>query len=324
MAERADDDRVIANLDDVPPGREIRRRDLLIRAGVLGAAAAVGGVWPAAASADVPEVLEPLLEQVTQPALNLLIHDTYSGLAVFGVPGPDRYSVAQGLVSPSPGGVEAGSPGLLQHTLDFFISWPDSYVHALTAAFTTGVSELRIPSSLLGGLLAPLEAVGATLDDVIRLALRNDRTLPVSLTLALLMNVAATQVRPTSVVGPVAGSPFANLSHAEKAQAFQRIEQADPALVALVDAHAPEPLNEGASGLLRFAGGILLTLANFTAYTEFAVFDRDRGVAVRRPVGWDISRYMPGRTTPADGWAEFLGYYQGRRVVSTAPEFGEG
>lgn len=324
VAGRADDGWVIANLDDVPPGRGIRRRDLLIRAGLLGAAAAVGGVWPASAAADVPEVLEPLLEQVTQPALDLLTRDTYSGLAVFCVPGPDRYSVAQGLTSPTPGAVEAGAPALLRHTLDFFIAWPDSYVQALTAAFTTGVSELPIPSSLLGGLLAPLEAVGATLDDVIQLALRNDRTLPVSLVLALLLNVAATQVRPTAVVGPVAGSPFANLSHAEKAQACQRIEQADPALVALLDAHAPEPLNEGASGLLRFAGGLLLTLGNFAAYTEFAVFDRDSRQAVRRPVGWDISRYMPGRTVPADGWAEFLGYYQGRRAVSTAPEFGEG
>lgn len=308
------------------PERGIRRRDLLIRAGLLGAVATVGGVWPApsTAAADVPEALEPLLELVAQPAMDLLTRDTYSGLAAFGVPGPDRYSVAQGLTSPSPGGVEAGAPALLQRTLDFFLSWPDAYVHALTAAFTTGVSDVPIPSSLLGGLLKPLEGVGATLDDVLRLVLRNDRTLPISLTLALLMNVAATQVRPTAVVGPVAGSPFANLSHAEKAQAFQRIEQADPALVALIDAHAPEPLHDGASGLLRFAGGLLLTFCTFTAYTEFAVFDRARGQAVRRPVGWDLSRYMPGRTTPADGWAEFLGYYQGRRAVSTAPEFGAG
>ncbi|MFC4852739.1 hypothetical protein [Actinophytocola glycyrrhizae] len=306
-----------------PPPRELCRRDLLVRAGLLGAAVAAGGVWSApAATADVPEALEPLLELVARPALNLLTQDTYGGLAAFGVPGPDRYSVAQGLTSPTPGGVAAGAPALLQHTLDFFLSWPDSYVHALTAAFTTGVSELPIPSSLLGGLLAPLEAVGATLDDVIRSALRNDRTLPISLTLALLMNVAATQVRPTAVVGPVAGSPFANLSHAEKAAAFQRIEQADPTLVGLIDAHAPEPLNEGASGLLRFAGGLLLTFCTFTAYTEFAVFDRGSGRAVRRPVGWDRSRYMPGRTVPADGWAEFLGYYQGRRAVETAPEFG--
>jgi hypothetical protein len=233
----------------------MRRRDLLIRAGVLGAAAAVSGLWPARASADVPEALEPLLEIVAQPALDLLTRDTYCGLAVFGVPGPDRYSAAQGLVSTSPGGIEAGSPELLQHTLDFFVSWPDAYVHALTAAFTTGVSEVPIPSTLLGGLLAPLEAVGAALDDVLLLALRNGRTLPVSLALALLMNVAATQVRPTSVVGPILGSPFANLSHAEKAQAFQRIEQADPALIALIDAHAPECAAPTTTDVARRARG---------------------------------------------------------------------
>lgn len=301
----------------------IRRRDLLVRAGLLGAAAAVAGIWPARARADVPEALEPLLELVAQPALDLLTRDTYAGLAVFAVPGPDRYSVAQGVVSASPGGVEAGAPELLQHTMDFFVSWPDAYVHALTAAFTTGVSEVPIPSSLLGGLLAPLEAVGATLDDVVRLALRNDRTLPISLALALLVNVAATQVRPTAVAGPIAGSPFANLTHAEKAQAFQRVEQADPELVALVDAAAPEPLNEIASGLLRYAGGLLLTLSTYAAYTEFAVFDRGTRRATRRPVGWDLSNYMPGRTVPADGWAEFLGYYQGRRAVATAPEYTE-
>lgn len=266
-------------------------------------------------------MLEPLLERVVQPALNFLTHDTYAGLAAFGVPGPDRYSVAQGLVSAEPGGVEARSPELIQYTVDFFVPWPDEYVHALTAAFMTGASDVPIPPTLLGGLLAPLQRFGATLDDVLRAALRNDRTLPVSLALALLLNLAATQVRATSVIGPIAGSPFANLSHGEKAQAFQRIEQADPDLVALIDAHLPEPLNESVSGLLRYAGGLLITLATFTAYTEFGVFDRATRTVVRRPVGWDTSNYMPGRTTPADGWAEFLGYYQGRRAVTTAPEF---
>jgi hypothetical protein len=306
-----------------PVRRGIRRRDLLIRAGLLGAVAATGGLWPArTASAEVPEALEPLLAQVVQPALDILTYDTYAGLAVFGVPGPDRYSVAQALTSPTPGGVEARAPELIRHTLDFFVPWPDEYVQALTAAFMTGASEVPLPASLLTGPLAPLAAVGATLDDVLQLALRNDRTLPVSLAFALLMNLAATQVRPTAVVGPVAGSPFANLTHAEKAQAFQRLEQAYPDLVALIDAHLPEPLNESASGLLRYSGGLLLTLSTFAAYTEFGVFDRATRTVVARPVGWELSRYMPGRTTPADGWAEFLGYYQGRRAVATAPEYG--
>jgi len=299
----------------------LRRRDLLLRAGVLGAGAVVAGVWPRGAQADVPEALEPLLETIAQPALDLLSRDTYSGLAVFAVPGPDAYSRAQGLTSPRPGGIEARSPDLVRHTLDFFVPWPDNYAQALAAAFSTGVSEVRIPSSLLGGLLKPLELVGATLDDALQLILRNDRTVPVSLPLALLMNLAATEVRATSVLGPIPASPFANLSYQEKGRAFQLIEEAHPSLVALVDGAAPEPLHGGASGLLRFAGGILLTLASFGAYGEYGVFDRARRRVTRRPVGWDLSRYMPGRTTPADGWAEFIGYYQGRRAVENAPEY---
>jgi hypothetical protein len=291
---------------------------LLIRTGLLGAVAAIGGLRPSGiAAAEVPDTAEPLLPQVVQPALDLLTYDTYAGLAVFGVPGPDRYSAAQGLVSPTPGGVEARSPELIRHTVDFFVSWPVEFLQALTGAFMAGTDDVPFPP----GLFVPGRV---TFDDVLRVALRDDDTLPASLALALLFNLAATQVRPTAVIGPIVGSPFANLSHAEKAQACQRIEQAYPDLVALIDAQLPEPLHETVSGLLRYAGGLLLTLSTFCAYTEFGVFDRATRTAVARPVGWDTSGYMPGRTTPADGWAEFLGYYQGRRAVATAPEFGEG
>jgi hypothetical protein len=306
------------------PGHEITlsRRELLLRTGVLGAGAVAAGLWPSAARGSVPAALRPLLAQVAEPAIQLLVHDTYAGLSVFAVPGPDPYSQAQHLTSGSPGGVEAKAPELLVHTLDFYVSLPDAYAQALAAAFRTGVEDVPIPHNLLGGALAVLEAVGATMDDALRVVLENDETVPTSLPLALLMNFAATQVRPTSVVGPIPSSPFANLSWSEKGQAFERIEQADPAIVALIDANAPQPLRDGASGLLRFVGGTMLELGGFAAYTEFGVFDRATRRATRRPIGWDLSRYMPGRTTPADGWPEFIGYYQDRRATFTAPEYG--
>jgi hypothetical protein len=297
------------------------RRELLLRAGVIGAGAAVAGLWPAIAKATVPEALDPLLDEIAEPAIELLVHDTYSGLAVFAVPGPDRYSQAQGVTSAAPGGVEARSPELLQHTLDFYVSWPDAYLQALAAAFAEGVSEVRVPHSLLEGPLDALELVGATMDDALKALLSNNLTVPAALPLALLMNFAATQVKPASVTGPTT-SPFANLAWREKGLAFQRIEQADPDLVALIDSTAPQPLRDEASGLLRFAGGTLLELGSFATYTEFGVFDRALMRATARPVGWDLSDYMPGRTTPADGWAEFLGYFQGRRATFTAPEYG--
>lgn len=308
-----------------PSPRTCSRRDLLIGSGIAGAVATVTALsYPGRAVADVPDGLEWLLEQIARPALDLLAYETFAGLAVFAVPGPDRFSRAQSLTSPTPGGIEAKAPELLMHTFDTYLSLPDSYLQALAAAFATGAAELRLPGSLLGGIFRALELVGATLDDALELLLANDASIPAAIVCALLMNVAATQVRPTAVLGPVPSSPFANLSWQEKGLAFQRIEQADPALVALIDAHAPQPLQEGASGLLRFLGNTLLVVAPFAVYSEFGVFDRATRRATRRPVGWDLSSYMPGRTTPADGWPEFIGYYQGRTAVATAPEYAGG
>jgi hypothetical protein len=305
--------------------RTYSRRDLLIGSGIAGAVATVTALsQPGRAAADVPDGLEWLLERIARPALDLLAYETFAGLAVFAVPGPDRFSRAQRVTSATAGGIEAKAPELLMHTFDTYLSLPDSYVQALVAAFSTGVSELPLPPTLLGGLFRALELVGAGLDDAIELLLANDASLPAAIACALLMNVAATQVRPTAVLGPIPSSPFANLTWQEKGLAFQRIEQADPALVALIDGNAPQPLREGASGLLRFLGNTLLVVAPFAAYSEFGVFDRATRRATRRPVGWNLSNYMPGRTTPADGWPEFIGYYQGRTAVATAPEYAGG
>lgn len=304
--------------------RALSRRDFLLRTGYVGAAVAVtgGALGAGRADAALPNALEPLLDRVVQPALELLVRDTYRGLGVFAIPGPDAYSQAQALTSPLPGAVETKGGELVAHTLDRYVSLPDDYLQALVAAFRTGVSDVPIPHTLLGGLLSVLEAAGATLDDALQVVLQNDLAVPASLPVALLMNFAATQVRPSSVVGPIAASPFANLTWAEKGQAFERIEQADPAIIALIDANAPQPLQDSASGLVRFIGNVLLTLSAFSPYTEFHVWDPATRRATRRPIGWDLSDYMPGRTTPADGWDELIGYYQDRRAVQTAPEYG--
>lgn len=288
----------------------LTRREVLIRTGMLGAGALVLGVTSERAAAA------PLDDALAEQAIELLVRDTYAGLGVFAVPGPitDRYSLAQGETSASAGSVEAKGPELIAHTLDRYLALPDDYLQALVAAFRDGAPDTA------GGLVA-LELLGATFDDVLQLVLANDLAVPASFPAALLMNFAATQVRLSSVVGPIPASPFANLRWAEKGQALQRIEQADPDLVALIDANAPQPLQDSASGLLRFLGNVLLALAGFAPYTEYGVFDPAARRVTRRPIGWDLSRYMPGRTTPADGWAEFLGYYQDRRATHTAPEY---
>ena len=290
--------------------RPLTRRDLLIRTGMLGAGAFVLGVRPEAA------VAAPLDDALIEQVLELLTRDTFAGLGVFAVPGPitDRYSLAQGRTSPRAGSVEAKGPELIAHTLDRYIGLPDTYLQALVAAFRDGAPDTA-------GGLAALELLGRTLDDILQVVLQNDAAVPASLPAALLLNFAATQVRPTAVIGLIPGSPFANLTWAEKGQALQRIERADPDLIALIDANAPQPLTESASGLLRFLGNVLLTLAGFAPYTEFHAFDPATRRATRRPIGWNLSNYLPGRTTPADGHAELLGYYQDRRATQAAPEY---
>jgi hypothetical protein len=297
-------------INGVERDRRLTRREILIRTGMLGAGAVVLGVHPSRAAAA------PLDDALIEQAIELLVRDTYAGLGVFAVPGPviDRYSLAQGVTSTRPGAVEAKAPELIAHTLDRYIGLPDTYLQALVAAFRDGAPDTA------GGLVG-LELLGKTLDDVLQVVLANDGAVPASLPVALLLNFAATQVRPTAVVGPILSSPFANLRWAEKGQALQRIERADPDLVALIDENLPQPLKGSASGLLRFIGNVLLTLAGFAPYTEYHVFDPVARRATRRPIGWDLSTYMPGRTTPADGWAEFIGYYQDRRETHTAPEY---
>jgi hypothetical protein len=294
----------------VERGGPLTRREMLIRTGVLGASAFVLGVTPERAAAA------PLDDALVEQVIEVLVRDTFAGLGVFAVPGPitDRYSLAQGQTSTRPGSVQAKGPELIAHTLDRYIGLPDTYLQALVAAFRDGAPDTA-------GGLAALELLGKTIDDVLQVVLANDAAVPASLPAALMLNFAATQVRPTSVIGLIPTSPFANLKWAEKGQALQRIEQANPDLVALIDANAPQPLQTSASGLLRFLGNVLLTLAGFAPYTEFHVFDPATRRATRRPIGWDLSTYMPGRTTPADGWAEFLGYYQDRRETHTAPEY---
>lgn len=66
---------------------------------------------------------------------------------------------------------------------------------------------------------------------------------------------------------------------------------------------------------MRFLAGTLLEFAAFASFAEFGVFDRERRVATKRPVEWELARYLPGRHTPVDGRDELKGYYRGRRSV---------
>src|SRR3954468_15145763 len=105
----------------------LSRRDLMRRAGVLGAALA---------TIDVAALLDAhgLLPAASALPLDVT-RDTFDGLVAFVVPGNDAHSIAQGERASGPGGIAAGAAPALIAGLD----------HYVPAALPTG--DVSIPSS---------------------------------------------------------------------------------------------------------------------------------------------------------------------------------
>jgi hypothetical protein len=110
----------------------------------------------AAASAIVParSVLgrEGWLE-VAEAAAPDLVHDTFNGLLAFVVPGPDEYSVTQGVSTAEPGGVDAGIADALIATLDGLTPFLPQF-SATAATVLNGLAQGINPAAP-GNFLSP-------------------------------------------------------------------------------------------------------------------------------------------------------------------------
>lgn len=126
----------------------------------------------------------------------------------------------------------------------------------------------------------------------------NDGTVPLSGAVAGLLNSTAAQVDPGANSGPFP-SHFSRLSFAEKVEVFRRIEAMSG--------------EDDATRNIRFVGGILPGYTAYLSFGEWKVLSAATDTLTARPVGWDLTQYMPGRTAPAHGWAEMKGYYEGRK-----------
>jgi hypothetical protein len=289
--------------------RFLARRAFLARLGVLGAVATVGGMAPPL-SASANPVLDTAVD-LLRPVLAELARDTINGAAAFVVPGPDAYSRAQGTPRPEPGALEAKAPDFLMQMLDTYVPFPDEIAQPVAMAFATGLADVGI--ALPGALGTVLPAQVKAADDALRVFLESDESIPLSLAVALALNLVASQVNPASLRGPFL-APFSRLSFAEKAEVFRLIEGPDSSLVALLDTEFPQPLNRTASGLVKFLGGAVLELLVFGTYTEWAVYDPRTRELPGRPVGWQLTGYRPHGLV--EGNPDFQGYYQGRTKVS--------
>lgn len=289
---------------------QIDRRFFLTRVGVLGALAAAGTVVPGAAKAVTSGSPADPLVTVVAKLLAEIARDTINGLAVFVAPGPDAYSRTQGTPREEPGAMEAKTPDFLIESLDNYVPLPDQAATAVGRALANGLAD--VPIVVPNGLPLVTNSLLADLDDAVKLLLRNDAALPLSVVIALLLNSQAVRVDPGSAAGPHL-SPFSRLSFAKKAEVFELLELADPQLVGSIDAELPEPLKGTTSGIMRFIAGALLEFSAFGTYCEWSTFDAANLTVSRPPVGWKLSKYDPGSM---DGWNEFKGYYQGRQKVS--------
>lgn len=286
------------------------RRQFLAQFGVLGAALLLVRPSDAAAALAGGRTAAPAAGPAD--ALHTLSLDTYRGLAAWVVPGQDSWSQAQGETSPTPGGVEAGAGEFLLHGLDRYVPASDELLRPVAHALLTGTGTIGPGAPPMALPPVPLDAFG-TLDDELQQVLASDRTLPITLLVAMLLNSLAVQVNPAALAGPFPASPYANLTWAEKTEAFRRLEEDSTAIAAQLDGDLSEPMRAAFSGVLGLLGASLPSFAAFAVYSEFAVFDRATRTARERPIGWDLSNFAPGRKTPRDGWAEFRGYHRGLR-----------
>lgn len=287
---------------------ESGRRTFLTRLGLFGVLASAAVVMPTAAkgvSVGGTTLPSSTLDLVRK-ALKEVSRDTYNGLAVFTVPGPDAYSTQQGTPREEAGALEARTADFMLHALDNFVPFPDEVVRPIAAALARGLSD--VPLALPGIDLSDVDSLGEAVDAL----LVNDEELPLSLVVTLLLNFLALQVNPATKSGRFV-SPFCRLSYAEKAKAFSLLEGPDSDLVAVVDGEVPEPMRESVSGVGKYLGGSLISFTTFGAYCEWATFDPGTKSVGSEPVGWRNSGYDPG---VLDGWDDMQGYYQGRKAVA--------
>lgn len=84
--------------------------------------------------------------EAAQSAAPDLVHDTFNGLLAFVVPGPDSYSIAQGVSTREPGGVDAGVVDILIATIDQSTPFVPSF-SGTVAAVLNGLAQSVNPAA---------------------------------------------------------------------------------------------------------------------------------------------------------------------------------
>lgn len=291
--------------------RTYDRRVFLARTGVLGMALAaptalvVGHTSPASAGPveDLVAWLRSVLQQLSS--------ETFDAVVAFVAPGADGHSWSQGTPRPEPGAIATDAGAYTMDVFDRYIPFPDqlSAPLMLEAARRSGDVPAELPTRYRG--LGRDDA--QRMDGALTILIENDETIPISILVALLLNATATLIDPGLLLRPSRySSQFAKLTFREKARVLADLESPQPRLVALVRPLLGGALTGELQGLVKLLALFMLALPGLGAYSEWQVFDPSTKTLRRRPIGWELTGYLPGRRAGVEGHADFLGYYQGR------------
>jgi hypothetical protein len=84
--------------------------------------------------------------EAAQSTIPDLVHDTFNGLLAFVVPGPDEYSLSQGVSTAEPGGIDANGANVLIATLDESMPFAPQF-SATVATVLNGLAQAVNPSA---------------------------------------------------------------------------------------------------------------------------------------------------------------------------------
>jgi hypothetical protein len=116
----------------------VARRHFVVRAGRMAGTAALLGTAGMA-------VAKETLRQTHQPETDV-VRDTLNAFVAFVVPGPDEYSVAQGVATPEPGGLAAHATDFLVGALNLSAPYQPDFA-ALVAAILNDIARQVNPSA---------------------------------------------------------------------------------------------------------------------------------------------------------------------------------
>jgi len=123
--------------------RKTLRRRTFLQSGLFAAAAALVRSSP---------IFDSWIEAAQAASVDL-VHDTLNGLQAFVVPGPDVYSVGQGVSTVQPGGVDANVTEVLIESLDLSAPYLPNF-SATVAAILNNLAQAVNPAAA-GVFLSP-------------------------------------------------------------------------------------------------------------------------------------------------------------------------